>query len=252
MWGTVYCSTVWAGIWSGRVGRLESFISATSSFLSSFPVLALALASVGTLGSFPVFLVISELETSLLIVVIVDRVSLDTSQLLCQLVKQRLDVLASLRRRLEEEQVHLLGILLALFERNLASITHVRLVTGEDKEHVVVAQGPRILNPLLYGLERLARGHIVAHDCHGAVLNVRRDQTFKSLLARSVPKVENDDLVLDVHLLRHEVDADGGLVSLVERVVDEPVDDRSFAHGLVSEEHDLILVLADTARVVCC
>ena len=46
-------------------------------------------------------------------------------------------------------------------------------------------------------------------DC--GVLDVGGDETFEPFLAGGVPEVEDDDLILHVHLLRHEVDSDRSL-----------------------------------------
>jgi len=64
-------------------------------------------------------------------------------------------------------------------------------------------------------------------------------------LSRRVPKVQDNDLILYVHLLGHEINADGGLVGFIEGVIDKSVDDGGFSDGLVSEKHDFVFVLAN-------
>ena len=130
-----------------------------------------------------------------------------------------------------------------LFHANLPPLVQVRLVAREDEQHVVVPQRPCILNPLVHARERLARRHVVADDSYRTILDVGGNQTFEALLPGRVPQVQDDDLVLDVHLLRHEIDTDGRLVRVIERIVDESVDDTGLADRLVAEEHNLVLIL---------
>ena len=51
-------------------------------------------------------------------------------------------------------------------------------------------------------------------------------------LASCIPQLESHCAVLEVHGLREEIDANGGLVRLVELVVHESSDDRGLAHAL--------------------
>ena len=161
------------------------------------------------------------------------RVRLDACQLLGQLVKECLDVLARFGRRLEKEKVHALSVLLSLLEADLSAFGQVGLVAGEDEEDVVVAECLGILDPLVHAAERLARGDVVADYGYGRVLDVGRDQTFESLLASRVPQVQYDDLVLHVHLLGHKVDSNRRLVRVIETVIDEPMDNTRLADRLV-------------------
>ena len=179
----------------------------------------------------------AKLEASCLllvcVVVIAYRVRLDAGQLLRQLVKECLDVLARLGRCLKKEKVHALGVLLSFLEADLTAIGQVGLVAGEDEQNVVVAEGLGILNPFVHAGERLARGDVVADDGDGRVLDVGGNQTFESLLASRVPQVQYDDLVLHVHLLRHEVNSNRRLVRIIEAVIDKSMDDTRLTDRLV-------------------
>ena len=67
------------------------------------------------------------------------------------------------------------------------------------------------------------------------------------LLAGRVPEVQDDDLVLDVHLVRHEVNSNSRLVVVIERVIDEPVNNGCFPDGLVPKKDYLVLELGVAA-----
>ena len=135
---------------------------------------------------------------------------------------------------------------------NLSAICHVWLITGKDEKNVVVTKGSRIFNPFVYALETLARSYIIADDRDSTVLDIGWDERLESLLTRGVPQIQNDDLILNVHLLWHEIDTNRGLVALVEGIVDEAMNDTCLTNGLVAEEDDFVLVFADSTRILSC
>lgn len=136
---------------------------------------------------------------------------LHTRQCLRYPLEQVLDVVAQLGARLDEHQIVLLGLILALLCRNLALLVQIRLVAHEDDDDVVAALGPHIINPLLGILEGLricveqamsapvvsvtrpARvqptGDVVDNHCDARITDVRRDQAPETLLAGSIPQL---------------------------------------------------------------
>ena len=73
-------------------------------------------------------------------------------------------------------------------------------------------------------MEGFQVGDVVDDDGDGAVADVRRDQAAEALLAGRVPELQAHGPVLEVHCFGEEVDADGGLVHVVEGVVHEASD----------------------------
>ena len=57
--------------------------------------------------------------------------------------------MAELRARLDEHQVVLLGLLLALLRRDLALVVQVRLVADEDDDDVVAALAAYVVDPFV-------------------------------------------------------------------------------------------------------
>ena len=70
-------------------------------------------------------------------------------------------------------------------------------------------------------------------------------------MASGIPQIQNDYLVFNIHFLRHEVDSDCRLVVVLESLVDEAVDDRSFTGVLVAQEHNLVLKFALGSTLFC-
>ena len=116
----------------------------------------------------------------------------------------------------------------------------IAFVAGKHYQALVLAEVPRVVYPLADTLEGLSACDVIYNDGDGGVFDVGGDEALEALLAGRVPEVQDDDLVLDVHLVRHEVDADSRLIVLIEGVVDEAVDDRGLTHGLVPQEDDLV------------
>ena len=104
---------------------------------------------------------------------------------------------------------------------------------------------------LLYLMKRVGVGDVIDDDGDGRVSNVGRDETPEPLLTGRVPQLQPDRSVLQVHRLGEEVDADGGLVGVVERVVHEPGDEGRLADGLLAQEHELELSERVVERISC-
>ena len=69
--------------------------------------------------------------------------------------EEGLDVVAELGAGLDEHEVVLLGLVLALLGGDLALVVQVRLVAYQDDDDVVPPLGPHVVYPLLGVLERL-------------------------------------------------------------------------------------------------
>lgn len=61
----------------------------------------------------------------------------------------------------------------------------------------------------------------------------------KTHLTSRVPKLQPDGPVLEVHCFAEKVDADGGLVGIVKRIVHEPRDETRLAHRLLAQKDEL-------------
>lgn len=171
-------------------------------------------------------------------------VRLYSGDLFCELVEQSLYITASFGRSLEEEQIHFLSVLLALLIAYLSGGVHVALVANQDEEHIVLTDGFGVLDPLIHRLEGVHIRDVVAHDGHSTIFDVGRNEGFEALLSRSVPQVKNDNFVLNIHLLRHEINSNRGLIVIFKSFVDEPMNNTGLSDVLVAEENNLVLVLA--------
>ena len=80
------------------------------------------------------------------------------------------------------------------------------------------------------------------------VLEIAGDEALESLLSRSVPQLQAVGAVVVHHVLDQEVDADGGVVGVLETVVDETLDYGSLPHVLVTQKHHLVLDLTPHRR----
>ena len=59
------------------------------------------------------------------------------------------------------------------------------------------------------------------NDGDGAVANVGGDEGAEALLAGGVPELKANCAVFEIHCFGEEIDADGGLVHVVKRIVHE-------------------------------
>jgi len=70
-------------------------------------------------------------------------------------------------------------------------------------------------------LKAFERGYIVDDDRYRRVADVGGDERAEAFLACGVPELQAHGAVFEVHGFGEEVDADGGLVHVVEGVVHE-------------------------------
>ena len=135
---------------------------------------------------------------------------------------------------------------------HLSVCIHIALIADQNEQDVVVTNRLCVFNPFVDRLEGLEVGHFVADYGDGTVFDVARDERLEALLACGVPQVQNNHLVLHVHLLGHEVDADRRLVVVFKSLVNKTVNDARLPCILISEEDNLVLVLARTTRTLIC
>mmetsp|Transcript_7344 Transcript_7344/g.17995 ORF Transcript_7344/g.17995 Transcript_7344/m.17995 type:complete len:252 (+) Transcript_7344:347-1102(+) len=157
------------------------------------------------------------------------------------LPKQRLDIEPRLRAGLDEHDIVLPRLPFPLLDADLPLIDLVGFVPYEDEDDVGAALVPDLVDPFGGGEEGCAVGDVVDDDGDGGVADVGGDEGAEALLSGGVPELEADGAVFEVHGFGEEVDADGGLVVVVEFVVHEARDDGGFADGLVAEEDELVL-----------
>eukprot|EP00632_Arachnochrysis_sp_CCMP2950_P002849 CAMPEP_0185710538 /NCGR_PEP_ID=MMETSP1164-20130828/30938_1 /TAXON_ID=1104430 /ORGANISM="Chrysoreinhardia sp, Strain CCMP2950" /LENGTH=452 /DNA_ID=CAMNT_0028378055 /DNA_START=46 /DNA_END=1403 /DNA_ORIENTATION=+ len=158
-----------------------------------------------------------------------------------EVAEELLDVEARLGGGLDEHDVLVVGLGLALLARDLAPVREVRLVADEHDDDVVAALGADVVDPLGRVDVRGAVRRVVHDDGDRAVADVRRDEAAEPLLAGGVPQLEPHGAVLEVHRFGEKVDADRRLIALVEAIVHEPVDDARLADALVAEEDEFDL-----------
>mmetsp|Transcript_45222 Transcript_45222/g.114492 ORF Transcript_45222/g.114492 Transcript_45222/m.114492 type:complete len:307 (-) Transcript_45222:164-1084(-) len=157
------------------------------------------------------------------------------------LAEEGLDVEACLGGGLDEHDVELARLGVALLDAHLPLVHQVRLVAHQHHDHVAAALRPHLLDPAR-GVEEGGAVADVVHDHrHAAVADVAGDEAAEALLPGGVPQLQPHGAVLQVHRLRQEVDADGGLVGVVELVVHEARDDAGLANRLVAQEDQLVL-----------
>ena len=121
-------------------------------------------------------------------------------------VEHFIHVQAVLRRGLEELQAVLVSERLAALLLN-DSISAVTLVGHEDLGHVRIRVLVNLLQPVGDVVERLlVRAIVDQDDPHGPFVVGLRDRA-EALLARRVPDLQLDPLVVDVNLLDFEVNA---------------------------------------------
>ena len=103
--------------------------------------------------------------------------------------------------------------------------SQIAFVAGKHNEALILPEVPSIIDPFAYTLERLSTCDIIDNYGYRCILDIGWDQTLKALLTGSVPQVQDDDLVFNVHLVRHEIDANSSLIVLIKGVIDEAMND---------------------------
>lgn len=92
-------------------------------------------------------------------------------------------------------------------------------------------------------------GDIEYYKCCYRILKITWDEAAETLLSCCVPKLQPDGFAPGGYTPREEIDPDGGLaldrsyvMRFVEFIFYVSVDDRAFAHGLISQHHHFALV----------
>lgn len=101
-----------------------------------------------------------------------------------------------------------MGELFSLFVGDV-SVFEVNLVGEEGDDHSVASLVLDVVDPLLHAVEGVPVGDVVHDNCHRGIADVVGDEGLEALLARGVPELQPDGLVLEEDVLRDEVDADG-------------------------------------------
>ena len=65
-------------------------------------------------------------------------------------------------------------------------------------------------------MEGFQVGYVVDNDGDGAIANIGGDEGAEALLAGGVPELEANSAIFEIHCFGEEIDADGGLVHVVE------------------------------------
>eukprot|EP00740_Mantoniella_antarctica_P012457 CAMPEP_0181373696 /NCGR_PEP_ID=MMETSP1106-20121128/15543_1 /TAXON_ID=81844 /ORGANISM="Mantoniella antarctica, Strain SL-175" /LENGTH=277 /DNA_ID=CAMNT_0023491465 /DNA_START=906 /DNA_END=1742 /DNA_ORIENTATION=- len=123
----------------------------------------------------------------------------------------------------------------------------VRLVPHQHDDHVAAALRAHLVDPPRRVQKARPARHVIHHHRHRAVADVRWDQRAEALLPGRVPQLQPHRAVLQVHRLGQEVDADSGLVAVVELVVHEARNDRRLSHRLIPQKDQLIFASGVTA-----
>mmetsp|Transcript_23456 Transcript_23456/g.69088 ORF Transcript_23456/g.69088 Transcript_23456/m.69088 type:complete len:208 (-) Transcript_23456:116-739(-) len=123
--------------------------------------------------------------------------------------------------RLQEDEAVLLGELLPLLVGHGSAVLKVRLVADEHDGHVGVGVLARVLEPRGEVVEGLpARDVVDEEGARGAAVVGPRDGP-EGLLARCVPDLQLDLLVVDGDHARPKLHADGQVVHGLEALVGE-------------------------------
>ena len=130
-----------------------------------------------------------------------------------------LDILALLRRSLQEAHSVVVCHLLALLESNLSSGFEISLVANQDARDVILSVFLDFTHPGVHGVETLPISDVVNHDDTVGTLVVARGDRLEALLTSSVPNLKLADLLVNVDRANLEVDTDRGHEVLLELVI---------------------------------
>lgn len=160
--------------------------------------------------------------------------------------KHLVDIVPALRAGLEEQQVFLVRIVLALFRADPAHLTvllaltfalsflcfalllilhKVELVAHQRDNDTRAGLSLQLSNPVLSLDQTAGLGDVVDDERALRVAVVHGRQAGEALLARGIPDLELDRAVGEVAFLRQEGGADRGLFVRLEGVVDEAEDE---------------------------
>lgn len=116
---------------------------------------------------------------------------------------------------------------------------HFRLLLSCAHHNIGISMIPQLLQPPRDVLISLLLGDVIDEQrTHRASVVGRGDSTV-TFLARGIPNLRLDRLVIDLDATRGKLDADGGLAVQVELVAGESREQVGFSNAGVSYEHHL-------------
>ena len=125
---------------------------------------------------------------------------------------------------------------MSFFSRNLSLLHEVALVAHEHNADIIVGELLDFLHPLLDIIESLSVGHIKNYDDSVCASVVARCEGPKPFLARSVPYLKLDVLLVHFDILDLEVHSDGVEEVLVERILGVSHQQATLSHATVSDQ----------------
>ena len=132
-----------------------------------------------------------------------------------------LNILGRFRGRLHENEAVFAGEHLTFVRADLSTSVQVTLIPDEHDRHVRVAILFDFLEPAGQVRESVAPRDVIDEQGTGCAAVVRSRDALEGLLARRVPDLQLDVLLLDLDCAGAELDTDGQVVLLAEPLVRE-------------------------------
>lgn len=117
-----------------------------------------------------------------------------------------LDIDADFCTGFHELDAQFIGLRLAVFRKHLPLLGVIYLISHEEDDQVVAADGAGLLDPAVNVVEARLGCDVVANDGHAAVVYVAGNERTEPLLPCCVPKLQAHHFVIDEDILGKEVD----------------------------------------------
>lgn len=167
-----------------------------------------------------------------------------------QALKDLLHVDVLLGTGLEELETEVIGEPPAILSRYDTLILQITLVPHENDLSIVPGIGLDLCGPVLHGSEGLLVGNVIhEQEAHGSSVVGCGDRTV-ALLARCVPDLQLDPLVMAVDSLDLEVDAHSADEGRCERVIRVAEQEGCLAHTAVANKQKLEHVVEVLVRCI--
>lgn len=124
---------------------------------------------------------------------------LHAGQSRCHTSEELLHVVAGLRTGLNEHNAQFFGPLFPFLDGYLPLVSQIRLVAHKHDDHVTAPLCPDVINPFRSLLEGIEISDVIHHHSHCGVSDVAGDQTAEPLLPGSVPELQSNRTVFQVH-----------------------------------------------------
>ena len=164
----------------------------------------------------------------------------------CKLRESILNVYAVFGWGLEEDHIPIFLAVLgtsSLGNASQALLRQVKFVPKDQKGRrtwlLVLTSIHKVLLPVLQPLKALRTSDVIHHTAAISAPIERRTQWLESLLASSVPYLQNAGLVVNYHLPVREIGSNGWFEVVRELAFLEEVDEWRFAYTAVPNDNEL-------------